>query len=360
MPSKKINLSKNAGGPLHYLGNRYLSLPDLSGHMKVDLGWLQEIFSIISNANHTYRKSYEPFSGSASWSLAAMECGLAEEYVINDSDSALINTHQLMRDNPGKIQEEYKKTTTLYHSSSSKKAFFLQEIENYNKADNFYKALLLPFIINHSWGGMLFHDSEKHIIYHEHTINGNSIPGYLEIATLSVNAFCKEVDRVSSLLNTHTVTFLTGDFQNALGDIQSDDIVALNPPYPENERSLVDKSGMYVELYSPKKLHEKLTKLVTDMENNGVGYFMTYGFYNPAMKDFMLHEPANKTKSYLRKIGYPECAFGIALDQMYFSSRFSIPAALRQKYLSATEVLEGQELSSQEALGKFTSLSAQL
>jgi hypothetical protein len=97
MNKHDIQLNKNHGGPLHYLGNRFLSLPDVSGHMCPDNTWLNEHFSIIlfNNGGKKYKRCIEPLSGSASWSLAVMEVGLADEYIINDSDKILTDNFQV-------------------------------------------------------------------------------------------------------------------------------------------------------------------------------------------------------------------------------------------------------------------------
>lgn len=93
MHSNIVRLPQNHGGPLHYLGNRYLTLPDLTGHMSPDTSWLNEHFSVLlaNKKGQKYKKAIEPFAGSASWSMAAMEVGIAEEYIINDSNKILIN-----------------------------------------------------------------------------------------------------------------------------------------------------------------------------------------------------------------------------------------------------------------------------
>lgn len=104
-----FTFSKNYGRPLHYLGNRFLSLPNASGHMVPDNTWLKELFSLIqfNTKGKKYKRCIEPFAGSASWSLAAMEIGFADEYVINDSDAILIATLQYIQNSPALIKEEY-------------------------------------------------------------------------------------------------------------------------------------------------------------------------------------------------------------------------------------------------------------
>lgn len=357
------NLPKNHGGPIHYLGNRFLSLPDLSGHMRPDNRWLNEIFSIIltNTKGQKFNRCFEPFAGSASWSLAAMELKLADEYVINDSDEMLINTHRLIRDEPEKVKEIYKILLMDYTKTSSKKDFFLETIRNYNSAkEDDQKSLLLPFIINHSWSGILFHDQEGNIVYRDRNSEGKIVPGYLDKANLSLDMYQKEIDRVSGLFNTNKVIFKSGDFQQVISDAKHDDFIALNPPYPENKNAQSDNTGMYVELYSHETLYEKLVYSIQELENKGVHYFTTYGFYNPKMKNFIIRDDSNQLRHYFRILGYKNCAFGIALDQMYFSSKFLIPNYLKSTIIPASNVLDDQEMTIEEAMKNFQRLQNSL
>lgn len=359
-----VQLTKNYGGPLHYLGNRFLSLPDVSGHMRPDNTWLNEHFSIIlfNNGGKKYKHCIEPLSGSASWSLAAMEVGLADKYIINDSDNILINTLQLIRDNPALIKKEYASLVQQYNDSLSKEKFFLDTINNYNQAsDSEKKSSILPFIINHSWSGILFHDGDNNIIYREGPLfEGKNAERYLEEANLSPEMFIEEVDRISKLLNANQVVFKSGDFLPVISDMQPSDFIALNPPYPENERSLTDKTGMYIELYSPQKLHENIVHVVDQMEARGIHYYMTYGFYNPQFSQFVLVDNANRPRNYFRVLGYENCAFGIGLDQMYFTSKFSIPNHLKSKVIPAQIVFNDKKLTPEDALIQYNRLSTHL
>lgn len=351
-----VAFAKNHGRPLHYLGNRFLSLPDASGHMVPDNTWLNELFSFIqfNTKGKKYKRCIEPFAGSASWSLAAMEIGFADEYVINDSDAILIGTLQCIQNNPLLIKEEYSSLLKQYEATLSKKAFFLETIKRYNESNEQKKSLLLPFIINHSWSGILFHDADHQIIYSDDPqFDEKHAARYLEQANLSSAQFIEEIDNTSKLLNQHQVTFTHGDFSNVLIDIQPGDFVALNPPYPENERSAINQTGMYIELHSPETLHQHIVQVIERMETQGVHYYMTYGFYNPELSQFVLRDNKNLPKNYFHVLGYQDCAFGIGLDQMYFHSSFSIPEHLQSKFIPAATVLNKEMLTPEEALRRF-------
>ena len=343
------------GGPLHYLGNRFLSLPNISGQMHPDNSWLNEQFSVIQfNHREKYKRCIEPFAGCASWSIAAMEIGFAERYVINDSDKVLIGTLKLIKDDSERIKKHYSLLESSFEKASFKKSHFLKILDTYNCATDMQeRALLLPFIINHSWSGILFHNSNGDILYREDPVGCQR---FLEKANLSIEEFNIEVDRVSWLFNENDVEFKSGDFLNVLTDMQSTDFIALNPPYPENERSVVNKTGMYTELYSPEKLHKNLQQLIENMEVQGIHYYLTYGFYNPSLSQFVFRDALMQPKNYFRELGFENCAFGIGLDQMYFTSEFSIPEHLNTTIISAPKVLNGSMLQPQTALREYYGL----
>lgn len=133
------------------------------------------------------------------------------------------------------------------------------------------------------------------------------------------------------------------------------DFVALNPPYPENEHSTLEKAGMYIELYSPEKMHQNLVQIIDHLEYQSIHYYMTYGFYNPKFRNYVLTNENQQPINYFRVLGYEDCAFGIGLDQMYFTSQFSIPKGIN--IFKAEDVLGARDLTPEEALEQFKLLS---
>ncbi len=93
------------------------------------------------------------------------------------------------------------------------------------------------------------------------------------------------------------------------------------------------------------------------MDDQGIHYYMTYGFYNPQLRQFVLVDDANKPRHYFRVLGYKNCAFGIGLDQMYFNSIFSIPNNLKSKIIPAQIVLDDKSLTPEEALNQYNRIS---
>lgn len=356
MHDKLLKTFGSHSGPLHYFGNRRLSLPHTNGRMSVDSSWLRDSFEIITanKERRKFKRCFEPFAGSAAWSLTAMEYGLANEYHINDCNKVLINLFITIKENPDIIKETYSKLTKEFNNSKDKEKHYISTIEKHNTSNDYQKCLFISFLINHSWGGMIFHDQVGNIVYREPTINGNKYSGVLNNATLSLETYCDEIDRVSKLLNTNNVHFHSMDFREALADIQEGDFVNLNPPYPENERSLSEKYGLYVEMYSREELHKNIHDLVKIMDSRKVTYFMSYGLHNPEMKKFVITNPKNKLRHYLRLIGTKNSIFGMWLDQWYFSRDITVPNTHNLNVFSADQVLEDRELTPKEALDLFT------
>lgn len=357
-------LSDNKGGPLHYIGNRNLTWPMQSGLMLVEKEILSDHFAVIlKNCKFKkFKKCYEPFAGSASWSLAAMELELAEEYIINDSDQVLINTLQLIRDNPAEIKTRYTSLVNEYNNTVSKKIFFLQVINSYNQAQTLNeKSLLLPFIVNHSWGGMIFHDNKGNIIYRDVSIRGQiAAEGHLSKASLSIEDFVAEVDRATHLFKINKVVFKSGDFLDSLSDIQAGDFVAMNPPYPETMRARSQDVGMYTELYGAEILYKNIVSIMQKMESNNIEYYMTYGCHDPQFQKFIIKDESNKLKHFFRIAGGKGNIFGTSLDQMYFSSKYSIPTSMCSKIIPANDVLHDQGLTAEEAVANFKTISQQV
>lgn len=358
MNPQYIEFPKNNGGALYYFGNRNLTLPDFDGHMKVDTLWLKETFSIITEnrKGKKFNRCFEPFAGSAAWSLTAMELGFSNEYYINDGNKILIDFLQLVKNDPNQLKDRYSYLVDQYNKSD-KNTFFLNVIKDYNLGDDFEKSLLIPFIINFSWGGMVFYDVNGSIRYQEHKLAGRLVPGYIDTPPLSLNQYFAEINRISLLLNNNTVYFQNGDFEHALANIDKDDFVILNPPYPENERSDIEKFGLYLEIHPREVLHEKLCNLIRKLESNDIDYFLSYGLYNPDLKNFLIGNILDQPRYYLRIIGSENCIFGRALDQVYLSKNLIIPKNIESKVIPAIEVLQNKNISHLEALEVFSRIS---
>lgn len=348
------------GGPIHYFGSRFLSLPDSTGHMVPNQDWLKVNFEIFK-ANHPekYQRCIEPFSGSATWSLAAMEVDLAEEYIINDSDEALINTLILIRDMPSILVAKYASLVSQYQASPNKKDFYRETINKYNRASHVdVKSVFLPFIINYAWGGIIYHNDNGDIVYKNEPVYGAPVgDGCLVDANLSIETFSEEIYSVSSLLRRHKVTFTHGDFSNVLQDVKEGDVVGMNPPYPDNMRFKDEQTGMYRELVGPEALHESIKNTVAMLEEKGVDYYMTYGIYSNENQAYLVLDPAGNRRDYFTLIGSETCALGTALDQLYFSSKFTIPAKCQTFVIPANRVLGGKLLSHDESMASYLRLS---
>ncbi len=353
--SYREKFKDNKGGPLYYFGNRALTLPEDNGHMYPDFTWMKDSFAIIEKNRGTrpFNRCFEPFAGSASWSFTAMELGFSQEYFINDANETLIHFFKMARNNPNILKKEYALLSTIYSQSTEKVALYQQIIDQYNNSSDARKSLLLPFIINHAWGGMVFYNQKGALVYQKITIKNQEIAGCIKKPSLTNEEFNTELDRISRLLNENIVHFSSLDFQKSLIDIGEEDFVVLNPPYPENQRSIEREIGLYVEIHSPEKLHRDLCDMIKTFELKGVTYLMSYGIYNPELSNYIIRAPDGTSTHYLRLIGKESSSFGELLDQIYFNRGYKVPSQLKHKITFADEILLGRNLTHAEAFQEF-------
>lgn len=169
--------------------------------------------------------------------------------------------------------------------------------------------------------------------------------------------FFSEIDRVNKLLNANKVKFQTGDFQEALIDMQSDDFVFLHPPYPDSESLPAEMGQIYTKIFSNNVLFELLKKIVQRMEKKDVDYIMPFVYYHPSTRRFLIRDQSGKIRNYFYLLGYPDCTHKQVLDQIYMSPNFSIPKHLQSKIIHASAILQDAVLTSDEAFNRFITVS---
>jgi site-specific DNA-adenine methylase len=339
-------LSTN-GGPLHYLGNRLLTPADLSGQSIASPDFFNEIFSLIlsNNQGKKYRRCFEPFAGSAAWSFAAMQLDIADEYIINDCNAILMATLKQIKESPEKIKTGYNLLIKEFINSNNKTIFLQKIIELHNSSLDIEKAIILPAIINCSWSGTLVYDDKQQLIYHPEVSKVLSQPA------LSIEQFYIQVDWASKLLNTNKVLFKSIDFIECLSECNKTDLVLFDPPYPENDRFEKEKCGVYTELYGSMFLHQKLVETISILEKNQIHFYMTYGFYNPIMKNHVLRDNLGQPINYFKLTGGAQSSIGEVLEQHYFYSKFKLSPLTT--LAPAKEILKTSDVSKKEALENY-------
>ncbi len=204
---------------------------------------------------------------------------------------------------------------------------------------------------------MTFYDKDSNIVYRQRQVGGKSLPSCLCKPSLTNDQYCAEVDRISHLLKNNIVHLQVGNFEEAIIRAAQNDFVILNPPYPENERSTSGHVGLDFELYSKEELHKKISRLIEKLEDISVAYLMSYGLYNPNLRSYVIESSYDWHNRYFRLIGSKKCVFGVALDQIYLTSKYYIPQSLSSKIIRSNDLLPDETISHEAALGKFIQMS---
>lgn len=338
------------GGPIHYLGNRLTKLPNQNGKMMPDRLWFNKMLALLRACDRPIKRIIEPFSGSASFCLGMMEANMANEYIINDTNTALIEYLSCLKNNPSALVDSYSRLEYELKKNEGEKHFLLELIDTYNNMDFYNRGLMLPFIVNHLWSGLIVTDKNQNIVY----IPPDDSDGILSNPILDSVIFEHEVKVANYQMNKYQVTLLNDDFECAILDINPNDFIMMNPPYPENMRN--EESGMYVEIHQPGVLHEKIIHAIEFFNQENSYYAMTYGFYNPEYSHYIIQ--SDKLQRFLYLIGGSDCAFGESLDQLYISSNIHLNEGGLDTWVSAEELDLCCYDSKQDALDKYCTLLA--
>lgn len=162
---------------------------------------------------------YEPFVGGGAILFELQP----KKAVINDFNAELINTYNVIKNQPEQLIEDLKthlnESEYFYHIRS------LDRNDDYNKLSNLKKASRIIYLNKTCYNGLYrvnnsgefnapFGKYKNPNIVNEHTIRA-----------------------VSKYLNSNNITILSGDFENALKNIRKGAFVYFDPPYDPVSKS---------------------------------------------------------------------------------------------------------------------------
>jgi len=271
---------------------------------------------------------YDLFSGSASMSIEAMRLDLAERYVINDAYHPLTLFWQTVKENPEQLNEAYQKILRDYCESTEDRLLFYQnqqqlfnkEQANFQLPDTNNSVALVQqmarfaFIINHAeYGIPTIKETKK---------------GQLElVCQLTQNSGELEIDRnfkdaalsLAELFRTHEVEFTCHDFISYQDKITTDDLVFLEPPYPDMEDAEENSACHIYHRTEPKsQLHKNICDFLGKLKESNTTYLLFYGVQG--MKNIY---PMVEENRFLRITGGSASAFGEYIENLYLSENLS-------------------------------------
>lgn len=299
-PQKDVSVLFDQLTIVSYLGQREFLVPDL---LKL-LG------------NKKYACIYDPFSGSASLSFALMQIGLAKNFVINESLPIFECLWKFVKNHPDELISRYSSLVNQYFSESNKikRLELYQELlrkynENYRLGIMADATILFVFLINYS---------ENYIPYFDKNMSMSTRPNvFINISEKPkiLEQFEKKVRYLSELFRSNQTNFLSGRFEDSLGNVSSDDLVVMDPPYPQQTRDV---------FFTPDPKEILQGKIRTTMESlsaSKVDFIIFYGSRRVKLQD-QFNEDKYNLHHLVRLSNHPD--FGVFLDHIYISRTVSI------------------------------------
>jgi len=258
--------------PLAYFGNRGLAQAD----------FFALILQLKQQRNKKFRCCYDLFSGSASISLYAMQEDIAERYVINDCFRPLAIFWKTVRDQPAELIQAYNNILKNYSDLECMAAEnYYQQLQLKFNQLNAAKILAdkqseyaaqFAFIINHANHGMpLFSGQDQQQILQCELI---TTAGKLAID----EDFAEAVQQVHKLFQGKEIHFSHQDFQAYQDNITDQDLVLLDPPYPDMpDANQQPNKHIYLRSEPKSQLQHALDRLLIRLDKIGTPFLMFYG-----------------------------------------------------------------------------------
>lgn len=258
--------------PLQYFGSRNDQQED----------YFKLITADLAQRGKKYRCCYDLFSGSGSMTLAALAHNLADHYVMNDVFEPLAQFWLEVQYNSDKLIIEYESLIEKFRQTENcdHSHFYKQILEMYNK-DLFLKseqkAAVFAFILNHAINGMplLTVKEGKNILDCEYdVITAESIGFPID------EKFGEAVRNIHQLFKGKSIEFTARNFIEftKTKEISADDLVMLDPPYPDMADAVEKETNHIYQRTEPKgKLQENLISLINYLDKQRATFLMFYG-----------------------------------------------------------------------------------
>ena len=209
------------------------------------------ILSVLDT--RTFRRFYEPFAGSAAMTLAASHAHIADEYVIGDILSPLIDIWNSIIATPYELANVYEHI--WYQQLEQDTNYYNRIREQYNTSSQ--SALLLYLLARCVKNAPRFNRQGEFNQSHDKRRLG-----------MHPNKMRQELLEASVLLHRCTRT-RCGDFTMTLADATPEDIVYLDPPY---EGTSTGSDRRYYQSLE----RTRLIEVLTDLNERHIPFLLSY------------------------------------------------------------------------------------
>lgn len=208
---------------------------------------------IIQYIPKSTKRLVEPFSGTAAISLACAFNNIAEEYLINDLNSPLINLLKLVVNSPEYVIIKYEQIWCAQFNNSIQHYYTIRE--DFNKTNDPIEFL---YLLARCVKGAVRYNS-----YGEFNQSPDKRRNGTNPATMA-----KNITNISSLLKGR-VSFNSIDYKELLFNTKPEDVIYMDPPY---QGVCGDKDGRYFSGIN----HDEFVLQLRKLNEKKIPYIISY------------------------------------------------------------------------------------
>lgn len=227
--------------------------------------------SIAKFVPDSVRTLYEPFAGSAAFSLFAARNSLAERFVIGDVLEPLIELWRLIVSKPGRVSNEYQKVWEGQKTEDTE--YFYKVRHRYNNSGD---PVLLLYLITRCVKNAVRFSKDGRFTQSVDKRRLGMQPEKMRHAVFSASA----------LLATR-VEFYAGDFEGCISEAGKSDLIYMDPPYQGTTYGADKRYYQGLEV-------QRLCGVLSDLNDRGVPFILSYdGRHGDKEYGMMLPENLN-------------------------------------------------------------------
>jgi site-specific DNA-adenine methylase len=270
-----------------------------------------------------YRRVYDPFCGSASVTLFAMQNGLADEYAFSDVDRPLMDFWALVKALPELVIARYQELAealAALPSEPERAAAFDAQVERFNDSDDpTTRALLYPFLLS---------ASRLHLPRFR---SGRFTNVYGQLP--APGEFAERVRATHRALHQHRANGCCASVIDATACATERDLVLLDPPYPDClNPGMEEINHVYNYLGDKRALHRTLLEALDRLAARRVPFLLCYGAmdFDPW---FLIDEQRSQVHHWAHLGGSADGPLGFYSEHIYTSIHLALdPSQLPARF----------------------------
>ena len=238
----------------------------------------EKIQEIIKNVDFNKASYYEPFLGGGSVFFHFQP----KKAVVNDLNSELINTYQVIRDFPEELINQLQKHKENFKGNDKNYYYEIRSMdrnENFSNISSIDKAARIIFLNKTCFNG-IYRVNQKGFF--------NTPIGKYENPTI----FDEEnIFGISNYLKSEKITISSKDYKEVVKTAKKGDLIYFDPPYDYDEKSIF--LGYGEKIFNKSDLLE-LRDLAYDLMKKGC-YVILSNNYTELVKELFIETYKNKT-----------------------------------------------------------------